>query len=105
MELGACSRVLNTNQVSYFIPTTRFQRLRDLSNSSLHSSNASFHVSPAIPRGDCRCRAIVKDSNNISISVEKVIFFIISLISLTVDCMWQFLPNWACLIENNYFKI
>ncbi|KAI8029363.1 Adenylosuccinate lyase [Camellia lanceoleosa] len=72
MEWGACSRVLNTNQVSYFIPTTRFQRLRDLSNSSLHSSNASFHVSPAIPRGDCRCRAIVKDSNNISISVEKV---------------------------------
>ncbi|KAL7229068.1 hypothetical protein ACSBR2_007709 [Camellia fascicularis] len=72
MEWGACSRVLNTNQVSYFIPTTRFQRLRDLSNSSLHSSNALFHVSPAIPRGDCRCRAIVKDSNNISISVEKV---------------------------------
>ncbi|GFY83571.1 hypothetical protein Acr_03g0003450 [Actinidia rufa] len=79
MEFGACSRVLNGIHSSYFSPNTRFQQLCDLSSSPNHSSNVCFRVSTAIRRGDCRCRAIVKDSSS-NLPVEKVDYVIISLI-------------------------
>ncbi|XP_057510778.1 uncharacterized protein LOC130793152 [Actinidia eriantha] len=71
MESGSCSRVLNRNHSSYLSPNSRFQQLHDLSSSSNHYSNVCFRVSTAIGRGDCRCRAIVKDSSS-NLPVEKV---------------------------------
>ncbi|KAL6977441.1 pectate lyase [Sarracenia purpurea var. burkii] len=71
MEFGACSRVLNSKQHSCFSPISRFERLRDLSGSCLHSSNASFNISTVIPRGGCCCKALVKDSSS-NLSVENV---------------------------------
>ncbi|XP_052177723.1 uncharacterized protein LOC127791748 isoform X2 [Diospyros lotus] len=73
MELGACSRVLSSNQAPCFSPAIRFQPLRGLSNPSHLSSNASFRFfsSKPVPARDCCCSAVVKDSDS-NISVEKV---------------------------------
>ncbi|KAA8534114.1 hypothetical protein F0562_031693 [Nyssa sinensis] len=64
MESGACSRVLNSYQPSYFSPIRSSLRSRDFS-SSFHPSNASFI------RRDCTCKAIVKDGNG-SIPTEMI---------------------------------
>ncbi|KAK9283193.1 hypothetical protein L1049_011429 [Liquidambar formosana] len=70
MEFVASSRVLSSNQPSWFSPITTYRTPRQLSISPHLPSNASFHNSATFSHRDYPiCKATVKDSNT---SLEQV---------------------------------